>query len=144
MCFFAGAFLGITLEFWTCNYLKFEAFFLNYFFYMVQIVFSWSCLVLNSKGIPWSFSGWVGIVGCCRWPLIETHYVTLLFNVQPYRLQSEQVKQKANSPPESRRPNSKASKAAPSSASGQSRGHSSRRYPSFLLSCVCLWGVLCH
>ncbi|KAG7278967.1 hypothetical protein CRUP_036618 [Coryphaenoides rupestris] len=43
------------------------------------------------------------------------------------RLQSEQVKLKANSPPESRRPNSKASKATASSASGQSRGHSSRR-----------------
>ncbi|KAK5904330.1 hypothetical protein CesoFtcFv8_005906 [Champsocephalus esox] len=43
------------------------------------------------------------------------------------RLQSEQVKHKANSPPESRRPNSKASKAAASSATGQSRGHSSRR-----------------
>ncbi|XP_038817341.1 E3 ubiquitin-protein ligase TRIP12-like isoform X2 [Salvelinus namaycush] len=42
------------------------------------------------------------------------------------RLQSEQVKHKANSPPESRRPKSKASKAATSSASGQSRGHSSR------------------
>ncbi|XP_055752035.1 E3 ubiquitin-protein ligase TRIP12 isoform X5 [Salvelinus fontinalis] len=42
------------------------------------------------------------------------------------RLQSEQVKQKTNSPPESRRPKSKASKAAPSSSSGQSRGHSSR------------------
>ncbi|KAK1899360.1 E3 ubiquitin-protein ligase TRIP12 [Dissostichus eleginoides] len=43
------------------------------------------------------------------------------------RLQSEQVKHKANSPPESRRPNSKASKATASSATGQSRGHSSRR-----------------
>ncbi|XP_030237247.1 E3 ubiquitin-protein ligase TRIP12 isoform X5 [Gadus morhua] len=43
------------------------------------------------------------------------------------RLQSEQVKLKANSPPDSRRPNSKASKATTSSASGQSRGHSSRR-----------------
>ncbi|XP_054649229.1 E3 ubiquitin-protein ligase TRIP12 isoform X3 [Dunckerocampus dactyliophorus] len=43
------------------------------------------------------------------------------------RLQSEQVKQKANSPPESRRPISKASKATTSSATGQSRGHSSRR-----------------
>ncbi|XP_061775042.1 E3 ubiquitin-protein ligase TRIP12 isoform X3 [Nerophis ophidion] len=43
------------------------------------------------------------------------------------RLQSEQVKQKANSPPESRRPISKASKASTSSATGQSRGHSSRR-----------------
>ncbi|XP_034071956.1 E3 ubiquitin-protein ligase TRIP12 isoform X1 [Gymnodraco acuticeps] len=43
------------------------------------------------------------------------------------RLQSEQVKHKANSPPESRRPNSKASKAAASSATGQSKGHSSRR-----------------
>ncbi|XP_038830175.1 E3 ubiquitin-protein ligase TRIP12 isoform X5 [Salvelinus namaycush] len=42
------------------------------------------------------------------------------------RLQSEQVKHKTNSPPESRRPKSKASKAAPSSSSGQSRGHSSR------------------
>ncbi|XP_029301947.1 E3 ubiquitin-protein ligase TRIP12 isoform X3 [Cottoperca gobio] len=41
------------------------------------------------------------------------------------RLQSEQVKHKANSPPESRRP--KASKATASSATGQSRGHSSRR-----------------
>uniref|UniRef100_A0AAY5KIB2 E3 ubiquitin-protein ligase n=1 Tax=Esox lucius TaxID=8010 RepID=A0AAY5KIB2_ESOLU len=46
---------------------------------------------------------------------------------QPYRLQSEQVKHKANSPPESRRPKSKASKTTPSSASGHSRGHSSRR-----------------
>ncbi|XP_030251219.1 E3 ubiquitin-protein ligase TRIP12 isoform X1 [Sparus aurata] len=43
------------------------------------------------------------------------------------RLQSEQVKHKANSPPESRRPNSKASKATASSVTGQSRGHSSRR-----------------
>uniref|UniRef100_A0A665WV62 E3 ubiquitin-protein ligase n=1 Tax=Echeneis naucrates TaxID=173247 RepID=A0A665WV62_ECHNA len=43
------------------------------------------------------------------------------------RLQSEQVKHKANSPPESRRPNSKASKATASTATGQSRGHSSRR-----------------
>ncbi|XP_034024048.1 E3 ubiquitin-protein ligase TRIP12 isoform X2 [Thalassophryne amazonica] len=43
------------------------------------------------------------------------------------RLQSEQVKQKTNSPPESGRPNSKSSKATPSSAAGQSRGHSSRR-----------------
>ncbi|XP_031149149.1 E3 ubiquitin-protein ligase TRIP12 isoform X4 [Sander lucioperca] len=43
------------------------------------------------------------------------------------RLQSEQVKHKANSPPESRRPNSKASKATANSATGQSRGHSSRR-----------------
>ncbi|KAJ8256885.1 hypothetical protein COCON_G00190370 [Conger conger] len=43
------------------------------------------------------------------------------------RLQSEQVKQKANSIPESRRPISKASKAQPSSAPGQSRGHSSKR-----------------
>ncbi|XP_067364611.1 E3 ubiquitin-protein ligase TRIP12 isoform X2 [Channa argus] len=42
------------------------------------------------------------------------------------RLQSEQVKHKANSPPENRRPNSKASKATASSATGQSRGHSSR------------------
>ncbi|KAG7480351.1 hypothetical protein JOB18_049249 [Solea senegalensis] len=42
------------------------------------------------------------------------------------RLQSEQVKHKANSPPESRRPNSKASKATASTATGQSRGHSSR------------------
>uniref|UniRef100_A0A3Q2ZZI7 E3 ubiquitin-protein ligase n=1 Tax=Kryptolebias marmoratus TaxID=37003 RepID=A0A3Q2ZZI7_KRYMA len=46
---------------------------------------------------------------------------------------SEQVKRKANSPPESRRPNSKAPKATASSATGQSRGHSSRRYPYFLL-----------
>ncbi|KAM4589448.1 E3 ubiquitin-protein ligase TRIP12 isoform 2-T6 [Fundulus diaphanus] len=43
------------------------------------------------------------------------------------RLQSEQVKHKPNSPPESRRPNSKAPKATASSATGQSRGHSSRR-----------------
>ncbi|XP_058489380.1 E3 ubiquitin-protein ligase TRIP12 isoform X5 [Solea solea] len=42
------------------------------------------------------------------------------------RLQSEQIKHKANSPPESRRPNSKASKATASTATGQSRGHSSR------------------
>lgn len=65
----------------------------------------------------------------------------LLFNFQPYRLQSEQVKHKANSPPENRRPNSKASKATASSATGQSRGHSSRRYPFSLLGvyCVCLF-----
>ncbi|XP_077396865.1 E3 ubiquitin-protein ligase TRIP12 isoform X2 [Festucalex cinctus] len=43
------------------------------------------------------------------------------------RLQSEQIKQKANSPPESRRPISKASKATSSSATGQTRGHSSKR-----------------
>uniref|UniRef100_A0AAV2J4M1 E3 ubiquitin-protein ligase n=1 Tax=Knipowitschia caucasica TaxID=637954 RepID=A0AAV2J4M1_KNICA len=43
------------------------------------------------------------------------------------RLQSEQVKNKANSPPEQRRPNTKASKATASSATGQSRGHSTRR-----------------
>lgn len=43
------------------------------------------------------------------------------------RLQSEQVKHKANSPPEHRRPNTKASKATASSATGQSRGHSTRR-----------------
>ncbi|KAJ7995189.1 hypothetical protein DPEC_G00241970 [Dallia pectoralis] len=43
------------------------------------------------------------------------------------RLQSEQVKHKANSPPENRRSKSKASKTTPSSASGHSRGHSSRR-----------------
>ncbi|XP_061684230.1 E3 ubiquitin-protein ligase TRIP12 isoform X1 [Syngnathoides biaculeatus] len=43
------------------------------------------------------------------------------------RLQSEQVKQKANSLPESRRPIAKASKATSSSATGQSRGHSSKR-----------------
>ncbi|XP_030622810.1 E3 ubiquitin-protein ligase TRIP12 isoform X1 [Chanos chanos] len=43
------------------------------------------------------------------------------------RLQSEQVKQKANSPPDNRRSNSKASKAAPSSASGPARGLGSRR-----------------
>uniref|UniRef100_A0A3P8WUS0 Uncharacterized protein n=1 Tax=Cynoglossus semilaevis TaxID=244447 RepID=A0A3P8WUS0_CYNSE len=48
------------------------------------------------------------------------------------RLQSEQVKQKANSPPESRRPNSKASKATASTATGQSRGHSSKRSGSTL------------
>uniref|UniRef100_A0A3B4A7Q3 E3 ubiquitin-protein ligase TRIP12 n=1 Tax=Periophthalmus magnuspinnatus TaxID=409849 RepID=A0A3B4A7Q3_9GOBI len=42
------------------------------------------------------------------------------------RLQSEQVKHKANSPPEHRRPNTKASKATASSATGQSRGHSTR------------------
>uniref|UniRef100_A0A672HA60 E3 ubiquitin-protein ligase n=1 Tax=Salarias fasciatus TaxID=181472 RepID=A0A672HA60_SALFA len=48
------------------------------------------------------------------------------------RLQSEQVKHKANSPPESRRPNSNPPKATASSAAGQSRGHSSRRYPYFL------------
>lgn len=73
-----------------------------------------------------------------------------LFNLQPYRLQSEQFKQKAISPPESRRPNSKASKAKASSATGQSRGHSSRRYPFTLVFTVCLWGlylsvsVICH
>ncbi|KAM6946227.1 E3 ubiquitin-protein ligase TRIP12 [Aplochiton taeniatus] len=39
------------------------------------------------------------------------------------RLQSDKIKHKANSPPESRRPNSKVQ---PSSASGQCRGHSSR------------------
>ncbi|XP_077422788.1 E3 ubiquitin-protein ligase TRIP12 isoform X2 [Vanacampus margaritifer] len=43
------------------------------------------------------------------------------------RLQSEQVKPKANSPPESRKPISKASKATSSSATGQTRGHSSKR-----------------
>ncbi|XP_056906555.1 E3 ubiquitin-protein ligase TRIP12 isoform X4 [Takifugu flavidus] len=43
------------------------------------------------------------------------------------RLQSEQVKHKTNSPPEGRRPNSKASKATASSATGQSKGHSSKR-----------------
>ncbi|KAM8854091.1 E3 ubiquitin-protein ligase TRIP12 isoform 2-T6 [Synchiropus picturatus] len=43
------------------------------------------------------------------------------------RLQSEQVKHKANSPPESRRSSSKASKATSSTATGPSRGHSSRR-----------------
>ncbi|KAM9811683.1 E3 ubiquitin-protein ligase TRIP12 isoform 2-T5 [Syngnathus typhle] len=43
------------------------------------------------------------------------------------RLQSEQVKQKVNSPPESRRPISKASKATSSSVTGQTRGHSSKR-----------------
>uniref|UniRef100_A0AAQ5ZLD2 E3 ubiquitin-protein ligase n=1 Tax=Amphiprion ocellaris TaxID=80972 RepID=A0AAQ5ZLD2_AMPOC len=46
---------------------------------------------------------------------------------QPQDHTSEQVKHKANSPPESRRPNSKAPKATASSATGQSRGHSSRR-----------------
>ncbi|KAF6720878.1 E3 ubiquitin-protein ligase TRIP12 [Oryzias melastigma] len=43
------------------------------------------------------------------------------------RLQTEQTKHKTNSPPESRRSNSKAPKATASSATGQSRGHSSRR-----------------
>ncbi|XP_052008974.1 LOW QUALITY PROTEIN: E3 ubiquitin-protein ligase TRIP12-like [Xyrauchen texanus] len=43
------------------------------------------------------------------------------------RLQPEQVNQKANSPPENRRSNSKASKAPPSSAVGSARGHASRR-----------------
>ncbi|XP_016096854.1 E3 ubiquitin-protein ligase TRIP12 [Sinocyclocheilus grahami] len=43
------------------------------------------------------------------------------------RLQPEQVNQKANFPPESRRSNSKASKAPPSSAVGSARGHASRR-----------------
>ncbi|XP_023817810.1 E3 ubiquitin-protein ligase TRIP12 isoform X2 [Oryzias latipes] len=43
------------------------------------------------------------------------------------RLQTEQTKHKTNSPPESRRHNSKAPKATASSATGQSRGHSSRR-----------------
>ncbi|KAL0168922.1 hypothetical protein M9458_037144, partial [Cirrhinus mrigala] len=52
------------------------------------------------------------------------------------RLQPEQVNQKANSPPESRRSNSKASKAPPSSAVGSARGHASRRYRFFLLYCV--------
>lgn len=52
------------------------------------------------------------------------------------RLQPEQVNQKANSLPESRRSNSKASKAPPSSAVGSARGHASRRYPFFLLYCV--------
>lgn len=47
------------------------------------------------------------------------------------RLQQEQVNQKANSPPESRRSNSKASKAPPSTAAGSARGHASRRYPFF-------------
>lgn len=67
------------------------------------------------------------------WLKYRNPHCDLLFNFQPYRLQSEQVKHKANSPPESRRPNSKASKATSSSATGQSRGHSSRRYPSSLL-----------
>uniref|UniRef100_A0A8C1IC11 E3 ubiquitin-protein ligase n=1 Tax=Cyprinus carpio TaxID=7962 RepID=A0A8C1IC11_CYPCA len=49
------------------------------------------------------------------------------------RLQPEQVNQKANSPPESRRSKSKASKAPPSSAVGSARGHASRRYPFFLM-----------
>ncbi|KAG1930629.1 E3 ubiquitin-protein ligase TRIP12 [Pimephales promelas] len=43
------------------------------------------------------------------------------------RLQPEQVNQKANFPPESRRSNSKASKAPPSSAVGSARGNTSRR-----------------
>ncbi|KAM8902323.1 E3 ubiquitin-protein ligase TRIP12 isoform 2-T14 [Spinachia spinachia] len=43
------------------------------------------------------------------------------------RLQSEQAKNKVNSPPESKRLNSKGSKATASSTAGQSRGHSSRR-----------------
>lgn len=77
------------------------------------------------------------------WLNYRNPHCHLLFNFQPYRLQSEQVKHKANSPPESRRSNSKASKATASSATGQSRGHSSRRYPSSLLGaycvCVCLW-----
>lgn len=77
------------------------------------------------------------------WLNYRNPHCHLLFNFQPYRLQSEQVKHKANSPPESRRPNSKASKATASSATGQSRGHSSRRYPFSLLGvycvCVCLW-----
>ncbi|XP_076844907.1 E3 ubiquitin-protein ligase TRIP12 isoform X2 [Brachyhypopomus gauderio] len=42
------------------------------------------------------------------------------------RLQSEQAKKKANSPPESRRSYTKASKAPPSSAAGSARGHTSR------------------
>uniref|UniRef100_A0A669BTE7 E3 ubiquitin-protein ligase n=1 Tax=Oreochromis niloticus TaxID=8128 RepID=A0A669BTE7_ORENI len=46
-----------------------------------------------------------------------------LFLTDHIGLQSEQVKHKANSPPESRRPNSKAPKATASSATGQSRGH---------------------
>uniref|UniRef100_A0A8C1VXF3 E3 ubiquitin-protein ligase n=1 Tax=Cyprinus carpio TaxID=7962 RepID=A0A8C1VXF3_CYPCA len=45
------------------------------------------------------------------------------------RLQPEQVNQKANSPPENRRSNSKASKAPPSSAVGSARGHASRSSP---------------
>uniref|UniRef100_A0A672R848 E3 ubiquitin-protein ligase n=2 Tax=Sinocyclocheilus grahami TaxID=75366 RepID=A0A672R848_SINGR len=45
------------------------------------------------------------------------------------RLQPEQVNQKANFPPESRRSNSKASKAPPSSAVGSARGHASRSSP---------------
>uniref|UniRef100_A0A8D0A8H7 E3 ubiquitin-protein ligase n=1 Tax=Sander lucioperca TaxID=283035 RepID=A0A8D0A8H7_SANLU len=45
-----------------------------------------------------------------------------------------QVKHKANSPPESRRPNSKASKATANSATGQSRGHSSRSRSGLTLS----------
>ncbi|XP_066565746.1 E3 ubiquitin-protein ligase TRIP12 isoform X1 [Amia ocellicauda] len=43
------------------------------------------------------------------------------------RLQSEQVKHKANTPPETRRPISKASKVQSNTVSGKSRGHSSRR-----------------
>uniref|UniRef100_A0A673M5A7 E3 ubiquitin-protein ligase n=1 Tax=Sinocyclocheilus rhinocerous TaxID=307959 RepID=A0A673M5A7_9TELE len=48
-------------------------------------------------------------------------------NTAAAQLQPEQVNQKANSPPESRRSNSKASKAPPSSAVGSARGHASRR-----------------
>lgn len=74
------------------------------------------------------------------WLNYHYQYWFLLFNFQPYRLQSEQVKHNANSPPESRRPNSKASKATAISATGQSRGHSTRRYPVSLLGthCVCM------
>ncbi|XP_015216681.1 E3 ubiquitin-protein ligase TRIP12 isoform X2 [Lepisosteus oculatus] len=43
------------------------------------------------------------------------------------RLQSEQVNHKANTPPENRRPISKASKVQSNTVSGKSRGHSSRR-----------------
>lgn len=80
----------------------------------------------------------------CIWLLWKPDFKTTLFlalQFEPYRLQSEQVKPNANSPPETRRPNSKASKATTSSASGQSRGHSSRRYPSSLLGTqyVCVY-----
>ncbi|XP_053479325.1 E3 ubiquitin-protein ligase TRIP12 [Ictalurus furcatus] len=48
-------------------------------------------------------------------------------NTLATRLQSEQTKQKTNSPPESKRSYTKASKAPPTPAAGSSRGHAPRR-----------------
>ncbi|KAM9481028.1 E3 ubiquitin-protein ligase TRIP12 isoform 1-T6 [Clarias gariepinus] len=48
-------------------------------------------------------------------------------NTLATRLQSEQTKQKTNSPPDSRRSYTKASKSPPTPAAGSSRGHAPRR-----------------